>query len=96
MTAGPGSSPTHYSRSSLKTLISKVPLGTAATFGKVGAKTYTEAEGSKTQEGSRRGPTRLYCTLQEVQMQVFSHLLTCLPAPMPAPALDTVSTTRRA
>ena len=33
---------------SLKALITKVPLGTAATFGKVGAKTYTKAEGSKT------------------------------------------------
>ena len=86
MTAGPGSSPTHS-----KTLITKAPLGTAAT-GKVGAKT----EGSKTQEKSRSGPTRLYCTLQEVQRQVFSHLLTCLPAPMPAPALATVSTIRRA
>ena len=52
MTAGPGNSPTHSSRSSLKTLITKVPLGTAATFGIVGAKTYTKAEGSKTQEGS--------------------------------------------
>ena len=52
MTAGPGSSPTHYNRSSLKTLITKVPLETAATFGKVGAKTYTQAEGSKIQEGS--------------------------------------------
>ena len=49
-----------------QTLVTKVPLGTAATFGKVGAKTYTEAEGSK-------------------KKQV-----------LPAPALDTVSTTRRA
>ena len=40
----------HSSRSSLKDLITKVPLGTAATFGKVGAKTYTKAEGSKTPE----------------------------------------------
>ena len=47
MTTGPGNSPTHSSRSSLKTLITKVPLGTAATFGKVGAKTYTKAEGSR-------------------------------------------------
>ena len=31
------------SRSSLKALITKVPLGTAAIFGKVGAKTYTKA-----------------------------------------------------
>ena len=31
-----------------------------------------------------------------MQRQVFSHLLTCLPVPMPAPALDTVSTTRTA
>ena len=60
MTAGPGSSPTHYSRSSLKTLITKVPLGTAATFGKVDAKTYTEQRAPKLRrdpEGGQLGYT---------------------------------------
>ena len=47
MTAGPGNLPEHSSRSSLKALITKVPLETAANFGKVGAKTYTQAEGSE-------------------------------------------------
>ena len=46
------------SRSSLKALITKVPLATAATFGKVGAKTYTKAEGSKTTEGTQKGPNK--------------------------------------
>ena len=41
-----------------------------------------------------KGDIRPYCTFQEVQRQVFSHLLTCLPMPMPAPALDTVRTTQ--
>ena len=39
------------------------------------------------------GNPRGEITLQEVQGQVFSHLLTCLPMPMPAPALDTVIST---
>ena len=96
MTAGPGNSPKHSSRSSLKALITKVPLGTAVTFGKVSAKTLTKAEGSKTAEGTQRRHTQAVLHPSRVQRQVFSHLLICLPMPMPAPALDTVSTTRKA
>ena len=33
-------------------------LGTAAIFGKVGAKTFTKAEGSKTAEGTQNGHTQ--------------------------------------
>ena len=53
MTAGPGTNP-----------YNPVPHGTAATFGIVGAKTYTQAEGSKTAKGTQRGE-RPYYTLQE-------------------------------
>ena len=78
--------------------ITKVPHGTTATLANLGAKTYTQAEGSKLRREPKRGrkKNRPYCTLPTVQRQVFSHLLTCLPMPMPAPALDTVSTTRTA
>ena len=44
----------------------------------------------------RQGKNRPYSILPTVQRQAFSHLLTSLPMPMPAPALDTVSTTRPA
>ena len=65
-------------------LNTKVPLGTAATFGKVGAKTYTEAESSRDPEGSQVGSARF-------EKCRAGFLALCLPVPMPAPALDTVA-----
>ena len=62
----------------------------------MGAKTYTKAEGSKTTEGTRRGAKLALLHPSRSAEAGFLALLTCLPMPMPAPALDTVSTTRRA
>ena len=70
-----------------------MPLGTAAAFGKVDAKTYNRAP--KLRRDPEGGPTSFTAPFKKCEAG-FLALTHRLLVPMPAPALDTVSTTRRA